>query len=99
MKLGGSIESVTSIRQCQASLKGLSAEEVQMCLEVEASASIKDKKISTEAKHCKKDIQQTDSKSAFSSLFNDRYVKVFSDISDLLSLLTPARCQTCSSIN
>uniref|UniRef100_A0A3Q4GJA3 Perforin 1.9 n=1 Tax=Neolamprologus brichardi TaxID=32507 RepID=A0A3Q4GJA3_NEOBR len=35
VKLGGSIESVTSIRQCQASLQGLSAEEVQMCLEVE----------------------------------------------------------------
>ncbi|XP_035768946.1 perforin-1-like [Neolamprologus brichardi] len=76
VKLGGSIESVTSIRQCQASLQGLSAEEVQMCLEVEASASIKDKKISTEAKHCKKDIQQTDSKSAFSSLFNDRFTDI-----------------------
>uniref|UniRef100_A0A3P9D963 Uncharacterized protein n=1 Tax=Maylandia zebra TaxID=106582 RepID=A0A3P9D963_9CICH len=63
-----------------------------------SSASIK-ATISTQTKHCKKDIQQTDSKSAFSSLFNDRYVKVFSDISDLLSLLTPARCQTCSSIS
>nr|XP_024657956.1 perforin-1-like [Maylandia zebra] len=75
VKLGGSIESVTSIRQCQASLKGLSAEEVQMCLEVEASASIK-ATISTQTKHCKKDIQQTDSKSAFSSLFNDRFTEI-----------------------
>ncbi|MEQ2165308.1 hypothetical protein GOODEAATRI_015533 [Goodea atripinnis] len=38
---GGKIQSVTSIRQCQASLQGLSAEEVQMCLEVEASASFR----------------------------------------------------------
>ncbi|XP_030592007.1 perforin-1-like [Archocentrus centrarchus] len=75
VKLGGSIESVTSIRQCEASLQGLSAEEVQMCLEVEASASIK-ATISTQTKHCKKDIQQTDSKSAFSSLFNDRFTEI-----------------------
>lgn len=71
MKVGGDIQSVTSIRQCQASLQGLSVDEVQMCLEVEASASYR-AKITTETKHCKKDIQKSDSKSAFSSLFNDR---------------------------
>lgn len=62
---------MTSIRQCQASLQGLSAEEVQMCLEVEASATFK-ATVKTQLKHCKKDIEKTDSKSAFSSLFNDR---------------------------
>ncbi|XP_045895539.1 perforin-1-like [Micropterus dolomieu] len=75
VKLGGSVQSVTSIRQCQASLQGLSAEEVQMCLEVEASATFK-ATVKTQSKHCKKDIEKTDSKSAFSSLFNDRFTEI-----------------------
>uniref|UniRef100_A0A8C6K7P8 Perforin 1 (Pore forming protein) n=1 Tax=Nothobranchius furzeri TaxID=105023 RepID=A0A8C6K7P8_NOTFU len=76
VKLGGDVHSVTSIRQCQASLQGLSAEEVQMCLAVEASASFR-ATITTESKHCKKDIQKSDSKAAFSNLFNDRCGTVF----------------------
>ncbi|KAM7371534.1 hypothetical protein PAMP_008762 [Pampus punctatissimus] len=75
VKLGGSVQSVTSIRQCQASLQGLSVEEVEMCLEAEASVNIK-ATISTEAKHCQKDIEKTESKSAFSSLFNDRFTEI-----------------------
>ncbi|XP_071322890.1 perforin-1-like [Trachinotus anak] len=75
VKLGGSVQSVTSIRQCQASLQGLSVEEVGMCLEAEASASVH-VTVSTKTKHCKKDIQKTDSKSAFSSLFNDRFTEI-----------------------
>ncbi|XP_031174734.1 perforin-1-like [Sander lucioperca] len=75
VKLGGSVLSVTSIRQCQASLQGLSLEEVEMCLRVEASASIK-ATIKTQTEHCKKDIEKTDKKSAFSSLFNDRFTEI-----------------------
>ncbi|XP_078125884.1 perforin-1-like [Sander vitreus] len=75
VKLGGSVLSVTSIRQCQASLQGLSLEEVEMCLRVEASASIK-VTIKTQTEHCKKDIEKTDRKSAFSSLFNDRFTEI-----------------------
>lgn len=75
VKLGGSVQSVTSIRQCQASLQGLSVEEVEMCLEVEASASVK-ATIKTQSKHCKKDIDQMKSKSSFSSLFNDRFTEI-----------------------
>jgi len=71
VKIGGSIHSVTSIRQCQANLEGISVEEVKMCLEVEASFSIK-ATIKTQAKHCQSDIDKTESKTAFSSLFNDR---------------------------
>lgn len=63
---------MTSIRQCQASLQGLSVEEVQMCLDAEASASIK-AEIKTEVKHCQKDINKMESKTSFSGLFNDRY--------------------------
>ncbi|XP_053194898.1 perforin-1-like [Scomber japonicus] len=74
VKLGGSVQSVTSIRECQASLEGLSANEVDMCLGVEAAATCK-ATISTETKHCKKDIEKTDNKS-FSSLFNDRFTQI-----------------------
>lgn len=71
VKLGGSVYSVTSIRQCQASLQGLSTEEVQMCLEAEASATIK-ATVKTEMKHCKKDTEKAEFKTSFSGLFNDR---------------------------
>lgn len=72
MKLGGSVYSVTSIRQCEASLQGLSVEEVQMCLEAEASATAK-VTFKAEVKHCKKDTEKMETKSSFSGLFNDRY--------------------------
>ncbi|XP_070779410.1 perforin-1-like [Enoplosus armatus] len=75
VKLGGSVQSVTSIRQCQASLQGLSVEEVQMCLDVEASASFK-ATISTQSKHCKNDIDKMESKTSFSGLFNDRFTEI-----------------------
>ncbi|XP_040918964.1 perforin-1-like [Toxotes jaculatrix] len=75
VKLGGSVQSVTSIRQCQASLQGLSVEEVEMCLDVEASANIK-VTVNTQAKHCKKDTEKTEGKTAFSSLFNDRLTEI-----------------------
>ncbi|KAM4717031.1 uncharacterized protein FYW61_017248 [Anableps anableps] len=75
VKLGGNVQSVTSIRQCQASLQGFSAEEVQMCLEVEASASFR-VTIKTESKHCKRDVEKSENKAAFSSLFNDRFTEI-----------------------
>ncbi|XP_042361736.1 perforin-1-like isoform X2 [Plectropomus leopardus] len=75
VKLGGSVQSVTSIRQCQAGLQGLSVDEVQMCLEAEASASIK-ATMKTQAKHCQKDIDKMESKTSFSGLFNDRFTEI-----------------------
>ncbi|XP_040918965.1 perforin-1-like [Toxotes jaculatrix] len=75
VKLGGSVQSVTSIRQCQASLQGLSTEEVEMCLEAEASASVK-VTVNTQAKHCKKDSEKMESKTSFSSLFSDRLTEI-----------------------
>ena len=71
VKLGGGVVSVTSIRQCEASLEGLSVEEVQMCLEAEASASIK-VNMKTDTNHCQKDSNKMENKKAFSDLFNDR---------------------------
>ncbi|XP_032442696.1 perforin-1-like [Xiphophorus hellerii] len=75
VKLGGDVQSVTSIRQCQASLENLSAEEVQMCLMVEASASFR-VTVKAESKHCKKDVEKSQSKTAFSSLFSDRFTEI-----------------------
>ncbi|KAJ0058262.1 hypothetical protein NL108_012405, partial [Boleophthalmus pectinirostris] len=69
--IGGSVKSVTSIRECEASLQGLSVEEVQACLEVEASASYGQSQARSEAKHCKNNIQQSENKASFSSSFND----------------------------
>ncbi|XP_004071285.1 perforin-1 [Oryzias latipes] len=75
VKLGGKVKTVTSIRQCEASLQGLSAEEVQMCLEAEASANVK-MSAKTEMKHCKKDSNKLDNKQAFSDFFTDRLTEI-----------------------
>ncbi|KAM6957256.1 perforin-1-like [Aplochiton taeniatus] len=76
VKLGGAVQSVTSIRQCQASLQGLNTEEVKMCLDVEASASIGQSSVKSENKHCQGDLAKTESKASFSSLFNDRFTEI-----------------------
>lgn len=62
---------MTSIRQCEASLKGLTTEEVQMCLEAEASATIK-ATVKTEVRHCKKDTEKMEFQTSFSGQFSDR---------------------------
>lgn len=46
-----------------------------MCLESEASASFR-VTVKTETKHCKKDIEKSDSKSAFSDQFSDRFTEI-----------------------
>ncbi|KAG9342897.1 hypothetical protein JZ751_015113 [Albula glossodonta] len=75
--LGGSVHSVTSIRQCQASLQGLNVDEVKTCLDVEAAASVgSDNKLSTEAKHCNTAIDKMENKVSFSSNFNDRFTEI-----------------------
>lgn len=72
MNLGGTVQSVTSIKQCQASLQGLSVEEVQVCLDVEASVSVGDSGLEAEFKRCQEDKTKTENKASFSSMFNDR---------------------------
>uniref|UniRef100_A0A8C5EDV2 Perforin-1-like n=1 Tax=Gouania willdenowi TaxID=441366 RepID=A0A8C5EDV2_GOUWI len=87
VKLGGSIHSVTSIKQCQASLRGLSVDEVQFCLEAEASASIKQTTVKPEIKHCQKDSNKMDSSGSFADFFSDRFTEIkggHSTVPDLL---------------
>ena len=70
------MQSVTSIRQCMASLQGLSSDEIKMCLDVEASASVGDKfKSGAEMKHCQEAKEKTEAKNSFSSSFSDRWAK------------------------
>lgn len=75
--LGGSVQSVTSIKQCETSLQGLSVDEVKICLDVEASANVLGKaEMKAETKHCDEDKAKTESKSSFSSRFQDRLTDV-----------------------
>lgn len=71
------MSSVTSIRQCEAALQGLSVEEVKTCLDVEAAASVGQRlNANTNYKHCEEDKNQMENKASFSSKFNDRYTKL-----------------------
>lgn len=75
--LGGKVHSVTSIRQCQTSLQGLSVDEVKTCLDVEASASVMGKaKANINSKHCDEAKAKTEGKNSFSSSFNDRLTEI-----------------------
>ncbi|XP_061081345.1 perforin-1-like [Conger conger] len=76
VELGGSVHSVTSIKQCQAALQGLNAEEVKMCLDVEAAASVGDNTLTTEVKHCQTATDKLENKASFSSSFNDRMTEI-----------------------
>ncbi|XP_056309583.1 perforin-1.1 [Danio aesculapii] len=75
--LGGTVHSVTSIRQCETALQGLSTEEVKACLDLEANLSILGKAdMKAESKHCSENQDKTESKTSFSSRFNDRLTEV-----------------------
>ncbi|KAJ8251004.1 hypothetical protein GJAV_G00216080 [Gymnothorax javanicus] len=75
--LGGTVHSVTSIKQCQTALLGLSVDEVKTCLDVEAAASVgTSNKLSTEIKHCTAAANKLENKAEFSSTFNDRFTEI-----------------------
>ncbi|KAI5627594.1 hypothetical protein C0J50_12853 [Silurus asotus] len=75
--LGGEIRSVTSIRECQASLQGLSVDEVKTCLHLEASVSMGIAfNMQNEAYHCKQAKEKSLNKRSFSSTFSDRQTNV-----------------------
>ncbi|KAF7660552.1 hypothetical protein LDENG_00279760 [Lucifuga dentata] len=76
VKLGGSVQTVTSIRKCLASLQSLSITDVLNCLDVEASTSIGVGTFKTQTENCKKAIEQEKSKFSFFSLFSDRATEI-----------------------
>ncbi|KAF5894976.1 perforin-1-like, partial [Clarias magur] len=70
--LGGEVSSVTSIKECQVTMQGLSIDEVKMCLDVEASVSMGiSAKLKTEAHHCKHAKDKVLNEKSFASNFND----------------------------
>ncbi|KAB5553580.1 hypothetical protein PHYPO_G00040230 [Pangasianodon hypophthalmus] len=88
VNLGGEVYSVTSIKECQASLQGLSVDEVKMCLDVEASVSMGiAAKLQTEAHHCKQAKDKILSKKSFSSSFSDRETNVIGGYTQSTDLL------------
>ncbi|XP_060758252.1 perforin-1-like isoform X2 [Neoarius graeffei] len=85
--LGGEVRSVTSIKQCQASLQGLSVDEVKTCLDVEASASLGTVSQKTEYHHCKQVKDKTMNKKSFSSSFSERETDVIGGNTENVDLL------------
>uniref|UniRef100_A0A3B3BTA1 Perforin 1.9 n=1 Tax=Oryzias melastigma TaxID=30732 RepID=A0A3B3BTA1_ORYME len=64
------------IRECEAHLDGIEVNEMETCLTVEASATVKATTISAENQHCKAKKDKTRRKITFSSYFNDRFTEV-----------------------
>ncbi|XP_043970972.1 perforin-1-like isoform X1 [Gambusia affinis] len=75
--LGGEVKATTSIRTCEASLKGLSATEVSDCLSVEASANF-DTMASIKAmnENCQEKKQKLTHGQSFNSVFSERITEV-----------------------
>ncbi|XP_024127703.1 perforin-1-like [Oryzias melastigma] len=76
VKMGGMVNAVTSIRECEAHLEGIEVSEVEMCLRVEASATIRIKTESSEHKHCQTKKDKSGRKIKFSNHFTDRFTEV-----------------------
>uniref|UniRef100_A0A3P9M6M2 Perforin 1.9 n=1 Tax=Oryzias latipes TaxID=8090 RepID=A0A3P9M6M2_ORYLA len=76
VKMGGKVQAVTSIRECLAHLEGIEVNEVEMCLRVEASATMSINTNSIEVQNCQAKKDKSGRKIAFSSYFNDRFTEV-----------------------
>ncbi|XP_046721338.1 perforin-1-like [Silurus meridionalis] len=86
--LGGEIRSVTSIKECQASLQGLSVDEVKSCLDLEASVSMGiGSDMQNEAYHCKQAKKKYLNERSFSSTFSDRETNVLGGKTENVDLL------------
>ncbi|KAK9977661.1 hypothetical protein ABG768_019462 [Culter alburnus] len=76
VKLGGAVQSVTSVKQCEATLQDLSTDEIKTCLDVEASASVMGKSVDTAYRHCKQAEDKKLSKHSFANSFSDRLTEI-----------------------
>lgn len=75
VKMGGTVQSVTSVKQCMATLQDVSVDEVKTCLDVEASASAKMRiSVDTAYHHCKQAKDKKLSTHSFANSFSDRFV-------------------------
>uniref|UniRef100_A0A8C4SK10 Perforin-1-like n=1 Tax=Erpetoichthys calabaricus TaxID=27687 RepID=A0A8C4SK10_ERPCA len=75
--LGGKIKSITAIKTCEATMKGLSDTAVKDCLDVEASATIMQAAtVKTEAHFCKEKLKKLGNSQSFSATFSERHSEV-----------------------
>ncbi|KAM9457182.1 perforin-1-like [Clarias gariepinus] len=86
--LGGEVRSITSIKECQASLQGLSVDEVKMCLDMETTARKGPAAdIQNEAHRCTQAKDKNLNKKSFSSSFSDRESTVIGGHTENVDLL------------
>ncbi|KAM9457729.1 perforin-1-like [Clarias gariepinus] len=86
--LGGEVRSVTSIKECQASLQGLSVDEVKMCLDMETTASKGPAaNIQNKSYHCRQARQRRLNRRSFASSFRDRESTVIGGRTENVDLL------------
>ncbi|XP_064425504.1 perforin-1-like [Latimeria chalumnae] len=89
VQLGGRIREVTALKSCEVALDGVTNDEVNDCLGVEASVTAFGVRASSMYKKCKEVKKKHLSKHTFSDKFSEREVEVIgggkdTDISDLL---------------
>ncbi|XP_040892273.1 perforin-1-like [Toxotes jaculatrix] len=77
VSLGGEMKAITSIKTCEATMKGVSATEVKDCLSVEASATFANSaSINAMYKHCQEKKKKLGWSQSFSSTFNERNTEI-----------------------
>ncbi|XP_062387074.1 perforin-1-like [Sardina pilchardus] len=79
VQTGGKVVSMTSIRECKASMMGLSSDEVKMCLGVEVAGKIPykvDIDLSAEIKFCNGKKEKVQGRRSFSNVFHDRITEI-----------------------
>ncbi|XP_028670825.1 perforin-1-like [Erpetoichthys calabaricus] len=78
VNLGGKVDTITSVKTCEVSMKGLSIEDVENCLNVEASATVVSKvNVSSSLSHCKALKTSQNRSDSFSKEFSDRKTYVY----------------------
>uniref|UniRef100_A0A8C3BLP9 Perforin 1 n=1 Tax=Cairina moschata TaxID=8855 RepID=A0A8C3BLP9_CAIMO len=75
-QLGGRLRAVTAIRTCQATMAGLSSQEVADCLRAEMAASFGPVQLQAMANACKKARASNRGNASFNEVFNERLVEV-----------------------
>ncbi|KAA0701535.1 Perforin-1 [Triplophysa tibetana] len=91
VKLGGGVHSVTSVKECMASLKDISADDVKTCLGVEASASMGPVSVDAAVNHCKQMKDKKLNHHSFSHEFSDRLMTITGGHTQDPSLLFSSR--------
>ncbi|KAI4889706.1 hypothetical protein NFI96_019406, partial [Prochilodus magdalenae] len=74
--LGGKVNSITALRTCQLAISGMSVLDVNNCLSLEASATIKGVSVQGQTSYCKEKGKKLQNSKSFSASFQDRTTEV-----------------------